>query len=315
MQIITQPISAIIPTAYRPGVLRCTLLSLSEQNVQPDEIIIIDASDNDETMLVCNESFKSLRSKIIYRRAIQKGAATQRNEGMAIAANDFIFFCDDDILFEPFCMERLWAAINSDTTIGGVNAMITNQRYLKPGKITNALYRFMNGKKLDTYAGKCLGPAWNLLPEDDDTLPDYYKVDWLNLGSTIYRKEALPNPVFPVHFKGYSMMEDLTLSSIVGRNWQLYNVRTARIFHDSQPGSHKSNIFELSKMESVNRYYIMTFILGRNTFKDHIKMLVFETFSISARLTSLKGFKQLPSILSGKMAALITILTTRNTAR
>jgi glycosyltransferase involved in cell wall biosynthesis len=315
MQITTQPISAIIPTAYRPDVLRCTLLSLSEQNVQPDEIIIIDASNNDETMLVCNEGFEGLRSKIVYRRAIQKGAATQRNEGMAIAANDFIFFCDDDILFEPFCMERLWAAINSDTTIGGVNAMITNQRYLKPGKITNALYHFMNGEKLSTYAGKCLGPAWNLLPEDDDTLPDYYKVDWLNLGSTIYRKEALPNPVFPVHFKGYSMMEDLTLSSIVGRNWQLYNVRTARIFHDSQPGAHKSNIFELSKMESVNRYYIMTFILGRNTFKDHLKLLVFETFSISARLTSLKGFKQLPSILSGKISALIAILTNRNIAR
>jgi len=57
----------------------------------------------------------------------------------------------------------------------------------------------------------------------------------------MYRREAIPSPPFPEHFSGYSMMEDLTLSLVVGRKWKLANARTARIYHDSQPGTHKSN--------------------------------------------------------------------------
>ncbi|MBW4890083.1 glycosyltransferase family 2 protein [Mucilaginibacter sp. HMF5004] len=311
-QAIIQPISAIIPTANRARVLHATLVSLSQQNVQPAELIIIDASENNETFTVCQNPVENLATKVVYQKAVKKGAASQRNEGIANAQNAFILLMDDDIILEPFCVERLWNALNADEQIGGVNTMVTNQRYLTPGKLTRMMYQLMSGQKLATYAGKCIGPAWNLLPEDDEQLPYVNRVEWLNTTCTLYKRQALPTPVFSSHFKGYSMMEDLTLSSVVGREWQLFNVRNARIFHDSQPGSHKNNIAVLAKMELVNRAWVMRNILYRNKVSDYFKMFVLESFFIIANLSSWKGLKSLPSVLAGKISGVFTILTAKN---
>jgi glycosyltransferase involved in cell wall biosynthesis len=301
---IIKPISAVIPTANRADVLRATLISLSNQNVQPAEIIVIDASDNDDTEKVCAAQFAKLESNITYFKAVKKGAATQRNQGMDIAKHEFILFCDDDILLEPFCIERLWNGINSEENIGGVNAMVINQRYHTPGKLTRTMYQIMYGEKLSTYAGKCIGPAWNLLPEDDDNLPGLVPVDWLNTTCTLYRRKALPDPVFPEVFTGYSLMEDLTLSLIVARNYKLYNARTARIFHDSQPGTHKNNTFNQARMELLNRHYVMKYVMGRNTFNSYLKLTLLQLFGILALLSNAQGWKNLFPAIGGKLAAI-----------
>jgi glycosyltransferase involved in cell wall biosynthesis len=301
---IIQPISAIIPTANRAGVLQATFTSIANQNVQPAEIIVIDASDDDHTEKVCAMRFEKLESNIIYLKATKKGAAIQRNQGMSVAKHEFILFCDDDILLEPLCIERLWNGINSDNHIGGVNAMVTNQQYHTPGKLTRTMYQLMYGEKLSTYAGKCIGPAWNLLPEDNDSLPELVPVEWLNTTCTIYRKQSLPNPVFPEVFTGYSLMEDLTLSLIVARNYKLYNARTARIFHDSQSGAHKNNTFEQARMELLNRYYVMQHVLHRGGFKNYAKLTTLQLFGIITSLTNASGWKNLLPSVGGKLAAI-----------
>jgi len=108
--------------------------------------------------------------------------------------------------------------MQSDAGIGGVNAMITNQQYHTPGRVSRIMYRLMHGKKSASYAGKCIGPASNLLPQDIDSLPEYQPVEWLNTTCTLYRKEALPQPAFHSHFTGYSLMEDVSLSLTVAKN-------------------------------------------------------------------------------------------------
>jgi glycosyltransferase involved in cell wall biosynthesis len=301
---IIQPISAIIPTANRAGVLQATFTSIANQNVQPAEIIVIDASDDDHTEKVCAMQFEKLESNIIYLKATKKGAAIQRNQGMSVAKNEFILFCDDDILLEPFCIERLWNGINSDNNIGGVNAMVTNQQYHTPGKLTRTMYQLMYGEKLATYAGKCIGPGWNLLPEDNDALPELVEVEWLNTTCTLYKKEALPIPAFSESFTGYSLMEDVTLSLIVSRDYKLYNARTARIFHDSQPGSHKNNTFEQARMELLNRHHVMKHILHRGGFKNYAKLTTLQLFGIITSLTNASGWKNLLPSVGGKLAAI-----------
>src|SRR4030081_113783 len=116
----------------------------------------------------------------------------------------------------------------------------------------------MSGKREVSYPGSVLGPAVNLLPEDREDLPEVVPVEWLNTTCTLYRREALPDPPFHDHFNGYSLMEDLTLSLTVGRRWKLANARTARIYHDSQPGTHKSDPALLAEMQLINRHFVMT---------------------------------------------------------
>ena len=302
------PVSIIIATANRVDALSTTLASIHLQHIQPQEIIIVDASEQDDSKKLCSTKYPS----IIWKKADAKGAAVQRNQGVVLASCPFIGFMDDDIILEESCIENLWLAMNSSQQIGGVNAMITNQQYHSPGKVTRFMYQLMHGKKISSYAGLCIGPAWNLLPEDNNTLPVIQEVGWLNTTCTFYRKEALPNPPFQSHFKGYSLMEDVTLSLEVGKSWKLYNARTARIYHDSQPGSHKNNVRIVAAMQLVNRHYVMSKVLQRKAVPDYLKLLVFEIFGLATSLTNAKGWKQLVPSLIGKLQGVYKILIQKN---
>ncbi|MCX7593416.1 MAG: glycosyltransferase [Fischerella sp.] len=303
------PISALVPTRNRTNPLARTLHSLAQQSVQPVEMIVVDGSNDDSTQRLCESEILGLVTQINYHRAIEIGAATQRNQAMSLASQDVIWLMDDDILLEPECLARLWAALHSDPQIGGVNAMIVNQRYLPPGRISRLLFHFLHGRLEQSYAGKCIGPALNLLPEDDPNLPEVVPVEWLNSTCTLYRREALPQPLFPAHFTGYSLMEDVTLSLLVRKQWKLANARTARIFHDSQPGDHKSNAAVLAKMDLVNRHYVMTKILERKQLEDYLKLAVLQLFGVVASLTSVKGWLSLPAVVGGKLAAIFQIIS------
>ncbi|TAE60378.1 MAG: glycosyltransferase [Nostocales cyanobacterium] len=305
----TLPISAIVPTRNRSIPLTKTLQSLAQQSVQPVEMIVVDGSTDDQTKNVCDLQIPGLLTTIKYYRATEIGAASQRNQAILFASQNVIWLMDDDILLEPDCLLRLWSALQSDPRIGGVNAMITNQRYLPPGFISRNLFYFLHGSYEKSYAGKCIGPGLNLLPEDDPTLPEIVPVEWLNTTCTLYRKDVLPQPLFSSNFIGYSLMEDVTLSLMVGKNWKLVNARTARIFHDSQPGDHKNNLTVLAKMSLVNRFFVMTQILERHKPSDYWKLIVLQLFEIAACLQSKQGWLSLPSVIAGKLSGTLEIIS------
>jgi glycosyltransferase involved in cell wall biosynthesis len=303
------PISAIVPTRHRRDAFARTLHSLAQQSVQPWEMVVVDGSQDDRTHDLCQQQIPGLITQIRYHRAIEIGAAVQRNQAFLNATQDAIWLMDDDILLEPDCLARLWTALQSEPSVGGVNAMITNQRYLPPGRISRTLFQFLHGRSESSYAGKCIGPALNLLPEDDPTLPEMVPVEWLNTTCTLYRREALPQPLFDSIFVGYSLMEDVTLSLNVGKHWRLVNARTARIFHDSQPGDHKNHAGRLAKMSLINRHYVMTQILERSTLTDYLKLMVLQLFEVAALLQTLKGWRSLPMVLQGMAGAIVKILS------
>src|SRR5205814_4218873 len=134
---------------------------------QPTEMIVVDASATSDTETLCEAcAMDGLTTKIKWVKAWKEGAATQRNQGIKAAAHETILFVDDDVLFEPQCISRLWQSLNSDPRLGGVSSMITNQKYHSPGLASRWLFRILHGQSETSYAGKCIGPALNLLPED-----------------------------------------------------------------------------------------------------------------------------------------------------
>jgi GT2 family glycosyltransferase len=282
------PVSVVIATRNRAKILARTLDSLSQQGFLPAEMIVVDASSDGRTKTLVENFAERLGSSTNVRwiPATISGAAAQRNQGVAMATQPFIWFFDDDVVFEPECAPRLWNAIESDRQLGGVNAMIVNQHYTPPGFISRSVFTLMNGHREESFAGKVIGPAINLLPEDRDELPDVVPVQWLNTTCTIYRRAALSSPPFDEVFTGYSLMEDVALSLRVGRKWGLANVRKARIIHDSQPGEHKSTVRYVAKMEVMNRHYVMTHILdarGMLPFCRFGLWQLFQLLSIAAR--------------------------------
>jgi GT2 family glycosyltransferase len=301
--------SAIVPTRDRAASLRRTLASLAHQDCLPAELIVIDASTDEASRDVTQEWAQSASPcQVIYRRAEQVGAAAQRNQGVAIATQPFIWFFDDDVLFEPECVAHLWRALESDPAFGGVNAMITNQRYQTPGRVSRTLFRLLDGRTRGSYAGKCIGPAFNLLPEDDPALAEVVPVDWLNTTCTLYRREALPATPFDSHFTGYSLMEDLALSLVVGQRWKLANARLAKIHHNSQPGEYKARVDQLSEMELVNRHYIMTRIMGKRAMGDYLRLGLWEAFQVVGCALRAESRPQFWATCKGKITGARTIL-------
>ncbi len=294
----------------RPAALDRALESLSAQGALPMELIVIDGSVDAAThdLLVRYRAHWSSRTKVTWQAAAKLGAAAQRNQGVALATQPYIWFFDDDVVFQDGCLARLWRAVESDPRLGGVNAMITNQKYEPPGPVSRIVFALMNGGNKATYAGRILGPAVNLLPEDREEMPEIVPVEWLNTTCTLYRREALPDPPFDSAFTGYSMMEDLALSLRVGRDWKLANARTARIFHDSQPGAHKSDPQAISCMELVNRHYVMTRILKRAGFLDYCKLSLWELFQVASAAKQDRLGATFRRFLRGKLQAVKAIL-------
>ena len=287
-----------------------TLESLAEQGVLPAELIVIDGSEDTSSRHLVERLAErwAAHCKVIWQRATKLGAAIQRNQGMALATQPVIWFFEDDILFEEDCVSRLWQALVGNERLGGVSAMIVNQRYHPPGRLSRAIFLLMLGRGTDSFAGKVFGPAVNQLPDDRADMPDVVAVEWLNLGCTLYRREALPDPPFDSVFTGYSMMEDLTLSLRVGKTWELANARTARIYHDSQPGDHKRDLAALAEMELVNRHFVMTEILGRRKALDFLRLAIWEAFSMVSTLRRGDGWKCLPRVVGAKCRGLLRIV-------
>lgn len=306
---LTIPVSAVMATKDRAHMVRRTVRNIAEQSYLPAELIIIDASSDDSTKRVVEEDLRDVSFKMVYIKAAMPGAATQRMQGVEIASQHTIWFLDDDILLEAECTRRIWDGFFVHENVGAVGSMITNQRYTPPGRLTRFMYRLMHGEKLRTYAGKVIGPAWNLLPEDERGMPDYVPCEWLNTTCTMYKRNRLPNPVFSDHFHGYSLMEDVTLSLLMASSSTLLNARTARIFHDSQPGSHKNSRIRISQMQLVNRHYVMTRILNRSSFKDYMKLVIFEFFGITTSMWDIKNVLFLPSVVIGKIIGIYKIIT------
>jgi GT2 family glycosyltransferase len=304
------PISVVIPTMGRAAALRRTLESLATQLAQPAQIIVVDASTDEATRNLCvDRPVHGLDSEIVWVAALTPGAASQRNQGVPECEHTVIGFFDDDVLFGPDCVARLWHALQSDAALGGVNAMITNQRYQAPGRVSRLMFRWMAGRGAASYAGRVLGPAVNLLPEDCDNLPEVVPVQWLNTTCTLYRRQALPEPPFPDKFTGYSLMEDLSLSLTVARQWKLANARTARIYHDSQSGSDKPDAVTLSRMELVNRHFVMTRVMGRRRVRDYAKLALWEIYQLVVCALQSRGGIKFWRELRGKLLGLGTVVT------
>ena len=88
-------ISIIIPTLYRYNYLLRLLKQINNQNILPNQVIIIDQTPIDYRENINKSQFDKLDIVMIYLNKM--GQSTARNEGIKICKTDYVLFCDDDI--------------------------------------------------------------------------------------------------------------------------------------------------------------------------------------------------------------------------
>lgn len=180
--------------------------------------------------------------------------------------------------------------------------MISNQSYLNPSRLSRLLFGFLGGSTAGGFAGRWLGSVLNLLPEDRSDLPEVVHTEWLNTTCTLYRREALPDPPFPEWFHGYSLSEDLLLSlEVQKRGWKVANVRTARIYHDSQGGAHKADQAKVVAMEVYNGWRIGRMYSDLSPGRLGVNLAAVQLYKLLASLSRPAEWKMFAARLRGNL--------------
>lgn len=121
-------ISIIIPTKNRREDLLVTLRSIIQQSRPPEEVVIIDQSQESckEEILKLFEDSSSKSGLIYIWDKDIKGPVPARALGFKKSSGEIVFFLDDDITLERDAVENLLCTYDTNPVLGGIGAVSTD---------------------------------------------------------------------------------------------------------------------------------------------------------------------------------------------
>lgn len=123
------PISVVIPTYNRRGLLEQALESVWAQTCAPAEVIVVDGASDDGTA----EWLVSVGDRVTVVRTARTAPGAARNAGAAAATSDYVAFLDSDDLWLPW-------------TVATFNAVL--QRYGSPSYVSGSFRQFVDAAEL-----------------------------------------------------------------------------------------------------------------------------------------------------------------------
>jgi glycosyltransferase involved in cell wall biosynthesis len=114
-------VSAVIPTRNRAESLLRLLAALAAQERRPDEVLIVDASDEPLARDTLARHGRGLSITLLSARA---HLPAQRNLGIAAARESYVLLCDDDIEPPPAYLRRLVEYLDTHPEDGAVSGAL-----------------------------------------------------------------------------------------------------------------------------------------------------------------------------------------------
>jgi glycosyltransferase involved in cell wall biosynthesis len=255
-------ISVLIPTKDRfQDIINC-IESILIQTLLPDEIIIVDSSENAELQstleLLCNKtSFRYVHANV--------GLTAARNIGVQESTRDIIFFFDDDVVLEKDFIKEIVDIFDNDPEkrIAGVCGNIVNPE--KHNEFEWSL-RSVLTRAIQTLS-EAIAIVFLLRKRGDGTFrasgyPNYpyvsngvKEVEFLPGGLTGWRREVLNEFKFDERLPGPSICEDDDFSYRVSRKYVNIFTPYAKLVHKVSPIARDKHS-EIAKMTVVARYYL-----------------------------------------------------------
>jgi len=236
----------VVPTKDRPVDLRMLLDSLKKQTLLPDQLIIVDGSE--ESIEYITKEYAEL--PIEYVRVFPPSLAKQRNAGMAQLNSEITLagYLDDDVVLEGDAIENLMKYWSSkDETLGGVVFNIVNTG--EPNWTGLKSFFGIDGK----IPGKVLpSGCTTILGKQERDI----EVDWLCGGATVWRRDIVDSYPYDEWFVGTGYLEDVEYSYRIGEKYKMALVASARLVHNSPP-VRRDRYRLLGKWQIVNRMYFV----------------------------------------------------------
>jgi GT2 family glycosyltransferase len=225
MEILIMFNTVIIPTRNRPVELVKAVNSIRNQSRVPDELIIIDQSQEWDSKLHIETLLKSdKRLKVTYVHDMHiSGLVQAKDIAVKLAKGKIIYFIDDDVILESDYIEQIERGFAEKQDMVGCCGILSNiQR-------KSCVYRFVfhlfhrgifKDERIDTH-GKFHGRGHRLIASE-----------MLSGGVSAWRREVFSVVPFDLcsHFH---MLEDIDFSSRVAREFgpRLYINPNARVEH------------------------------------------------------------------------------------
>ncbi|RKE97973.1 glycosyltransferase family 2 protein [Ichthyenterobacterium magnum] len=293
----------IVCTYMRPKALLNLLNSVKDQELYPNEILIIDGSTNGETKtMLAAYAFKNLR----YFKVDQpnRGLTKQRNYGILKVndATDVICFLDDDIILTPSYFKVLLETYNLKPKALAVCGYINNEVVWETSdrlKRSNKFYYdgWMRDEPLKFRLRRYLG----LLPETQPGVmssfsngrsisflpPDgkIYAIDLIMGGISSYRKSVFSTLNFSTYFEGYGLYEDADFSLRLSKLGPLYVNTNAQLSHHHE-ASGRPNQFKYGKMVIKNGWYVWRIKYKNPNFTARLKWNLVQLLQTLIRFTN-----------------------------
>jgi glycosyltransferase involved in cell wall biosynthesis len=240
-------LTIIVPTKDRPEDMRKLLESIKGQERAPDNIIIVDGSDNPIKHVL--EEYPEVTCHYVQVRP--PSLPKQRNAGIQELSNEseWVGFLDDDIVLEPDCLKNLEQFITKHANEGLVGAGLS---ILNQPKTNTHIYNnlFLLGQK----SGGKLTPSG--FPSAIPTPQSDMNVNWLYGGATFWRKDIFDNFLYDEWFQGTGYMEDVDFSYHVSKKYKLMISSDSKCYHYHH-GINKTKEVGIGEWQIVSWWYFI----------------------------------------------------------
>lgn len=297
-------LSVILCTRNRFDDFTKTLPSITAQTRQPDELIVVDSSD--EKKLEEYLGLVRLPFSVKYLHT-QPGLTLQRNHGIRECVNDLIFFFDDDVELDKNYLAEVEKVFVKDTPreIGAVGGRIVNS--ISPTlrlKFEIALFgsiRALFGI-VGTRNGKFYPSGMPSHPRKNQ--PSGF-IECLSGCCMAFRREVFEKAKFDEALAHYGLMEDVDISKqTLDAGYKIYYQTSATLIHNESP-MNRLKVQQWAEMSVVNYDYLFR----KSWARDAWRWLFYYWALIglfAANFHSLKGLK-------GTFAGVKKVFTTKET--
>ena len=309
-------VGIIIPTVNRPRDLRVTLESIMRQTTLPSEIIIVDASDTNDTSDLVRD-FSGTHPLVPFKyarvKANQRNASRQRNIGVVLSVSPLLCFLDDDVELEATYLNEIVTVFEGDIQkrIGGVGGNIINVT-LKQGTLSfkvEQLFGLHSGRMKMSRLGQNTGCyTFEGRP---------FKAEWLSGGNCTIRREVFQDHAFEEAFEGYSLYEDALFSHEVSKKMELWIQPAAKMRHFPS-GVGRLDSAMLMRMRIRNQYYLFKTCIEEKSTADYLRFYFFLIYLVVLHVGSaLKGgfIRASGKILIGSVQGFVDIIIGRGLKR
>lgn len=198
-------ISVVIPTRNRKNTLLDTINSFCNGEFIPNQIVIIDQSDDKYRNQIKEEIEKFKKTNITYYYLEKPSLTKARNIGKKLAIHDIMICSDDDILVYNDTIKNIYEIFMSEQEISLIAAVDTRSENIKNNKVQSIMGYIFSRKNLFKSTGHVTKAIFGTYPKnikkriDTEWAMGYFFAIRKNIldASDIYWDENLVSYAYP----------------------------------------------------------------------------------------------------------------------